>query len=418
MNKLRLGPPARFAALGAALLLMARAPAFAADYGLILVQSAQVAEEGVEFSADSIEYTLQGAPWLSMELGDAVALYFSAGVRVDREQGAWTFAPELYRFQAAFQVLSRLRIELGRFHYQDSLDGLVAAGLFDGLSFSLSLPGSRLFLGGQYAGFQYKKTARIAMNTADEALYLGEPDYSGIETFFDSYFASRRALAFLGWELDLLGGLFSLEALAQLDLNGRDVPLHTGYLMGRYTRPIGNLVQIDLGGAASLIQDGDEPLGLGFAGSAALGWLLPTRIPDELRFSFRGSSGESEGMVAAFCPVSTTTVGQVLRAPLPGLLSVDAAYALRVLRSLSLGIQGACLLRSDLSTYQDPALALGNNAVSYLVGEEAYAQLVWTPLSDLSFNLGGGVFFPNLRGTYVGGTPLRWRLNVGSTISF
>jgi hypothetical protein len=404
----------------AALLLLAPGAASALDYGLIFAQTAQAGERGADFSTDSLEYTLQAAPWLFVGLGDRVELYVSGGLRVDRIVDEWIFAPELYRFQAAFQVFPQLRIGLGRFQYRDSLDGLIAAGLFDGLSLSLDLPGGRLSAGGYYAGFQYKKTADIVMNAADAALYAGAVEYESPRTFADSYFAPRRALASLGWDMaDLLGGAFSLEALGQIDLTGRDSLLHTGYLMIRYARPLGNLVRFDLGGTASVLQEG-VPMALefSFAGSAALGWLLPTPFPDELRVSFRGSSGEFTDTFTAFHPVSTATVGEVLRAPLSSLMLADITYTLRILRVLSLGLQGACILRTDSRSYQDPAGELLNTSSSPLLGEEAYARLSWTPLSDLSFTLGGGVFFPNWGGAYVDQARIRWRISLGSLFSF
>jgi hypothetical protein len=403
---------------------LASGAAFAVDYGLILTQTAQTGEQGAEFSTDSLEYTLQAAPWLFVGLGDRVELSFSGGLRVDRVADEWIFAPEVYRFQAAFQVSPQLRIGLGRLHYRDSLDGLIAAGLFDGLSLSLDLPGGRLSAGGYYAGFQYKKTADIVMNAADAALYAGAVEYESARTFVDSYFAPRRALASLGWDMaDLLGGAFSLEALGQIDLTGRDSLLHTGYLMIRYARPLGNFVRFDLGGTASFTLEEDTSSEntfpeFSFAGSAALGWLLPTPFPDELRVSFRGSSGEFTDTFTAFHPVSAATVGEVLRAPLSSLMLADITYSLRILRSLSLGLQGACILRTDLSSYQDPAGELLNSSSSPLLGEEVYARLSWAPLSDLSFTLGGGVFFPNWGGAYADQARIRWRINLGSLFSF
>jgi hypothetical protein len=49
------------------------------------------------------------------------------------------------------------------------------------------------------------------------------------------------------------------------------------------------------------------------------------------------------------------------------------------------------------------------------LGGEAYAQLIWSPLSDVSFKLGGGAFFPGLGDTNPDATP-RWQVQLNMVL--
>jgi hypothetical protein len=381
----------------------------ALDYGLVLNQTIQ----GVD---RELEYSLNAAPWFSTVLGDSGDLYLSAGFRLERAKGQWDYVPEIHRFHAGFQLMPQFNLTLGRLPYQDSL-GFIASGLFDGLSLAVNFAKSRLYFGAYYTGLLYKKTANIAMNDADREQYNRTVDYGG--DFFESYFAPRRMLIALGWELpDLLGGELFLEGLAQIDCNGRSSLFHTRYLSARFNRSFGSYVQAELGGSLSLVEGGSGPVKVSFAGSASLGWFPGTPLTDELRLAVRGTSGDFDNGVTVFAPVTTISQGQILRAPLNGLMLFEAAYTVRLFQTFTLGIQGALMLRTDLQSYADPMNELDPGSSSYFLGREYYASLAWAPLSDISLNLEGGAFIPFQGGAFASGAHSRWRVGLGSVISF
>jgi hypothetical protein len=59
------------------------------------------------------------------------------------------------------------------------------------------------------------------------------------------------------------------------------------------------------------------------------------------------------------------------------------------------------------------------NANGFLLGEEFYAGVIWTPLSDLSFNISAIFFFPDNGpdSVYIRNTPMKWDLRLGLLIS-
>jgi hypothetical protein len=52
------------------------------------------------------------------------------------------------------------------------------------------------------------------------------------------------------------------------------------------------------------------------------------------------------------------------------------------------------------------------------LGGEAYAGLTWAPVSDVSFTLGGGAFFPQTGKAFAPDTAVRWRVALETILSF
>jgi hypothetical protein len=394
-------------------------PVFAVDYGLFLNQSAQLEGHGGKIS-DFSGYTLNGAPWLSIDAGETGTFYLSLGLNLEWIGAGFTAVPEINRFEAAFQPLPGIRLAAGRLPYQDSL-GFIASGLFDGFSFSMSMKNGRFFGGGYYTGLLYKKTANIGMTVPEREQYNLPVDYDG--SFFDNYFAPRRALLSLGGEFaGIFAGILSLEALAQLDCSGDESFLHTEYFMARMAMPLGSLFQTELGGTVSLVEQGpDAVVNMAFAASGALYWLPPTPVTDEARLTLRwssGTSGDPDDLVRSFLPVTTLSQGQVLRARLSGLMPIGLAYTMRPFEAFTFEAQGAYILRTDLLTFEDPVNELDLDSSSYALGGEIYFSATWTPFSDISWSLAGGAFFPQLGGAYARDAATQWRASLGCVISF
>jgi hypothetical protein len=91
---------------------------------------------------------------------------------------------------------------------------------------------------------------------------------------------------------------------------------------------------------------------------------------------------------------------------------LDAGYTARLHRTFSIDASVLYFLRTDAgATYTDiPGSA-------YTLGAELYGQAIWVPVSDISFILGGGAFFPGLGASDPGGKP-QWQVSLGSMISF
>jgi hypothetical protein len=387
-------------------LIFCAGAAGAQDYGLLLRQLG-VLTDGEESSYGDTEYTGTVIPWFAAPLGEQGDLYLSGGVSAELENEKWKPIPEAYRFEVSYRFSPGLRVAAGRLAYQDPLN-LIFGGLADGASAVLDLGENRLSAGAFYTGLLYRKAAYITMTPGDFDSYHDR----------ENYFASRRLVFSLGWEnpglFDTGRGL-TIEMIGQFDLNDEGYTIHSQYLPAKFTWPLLDHVNTELGGVLGLIEEDDNPA-FCFAASAGLLWLPPGAANDRLSFNAVFSSGAWNDRVKAFLPVSTIAQGKILRPKISGLALVEAAYMRRLHTALSAEVSAAYFFRTDTSVYADPELDAAS--LSPLLGAEVYGGLIFAPVSDVSFSLGGGVFIPKTGQSFIQEAPLRWRASLGTILSF
>jgi hypothetical protein len=380
----------------------------AQDYGLTL-RSLPVFTDG-DRPYGSFEYTGTASPWFAAPLGEQGDLYLSGGISAEYADEEWKPVPEVYRFEIAYRLGSGLRLEAGRLPYREPLN-LVMNGLIDGLALGFDLGKTRLSVGAFYTGLLYKKTARIVMSPGDYAAYDDE----------DVYFASRRLVFSLGWEIPALAdsdGRLDLGLTGQFDLNDEEGEgkVHSQYAFGKVTLPFLNYFNAELGAFLGMIEEDDRNPGFSFALSGGLAWLPPGGVHDRLSLNMAFSSGAWNDTVRAFLPINTIAQGKVLRPKLSGLALAELGYTARLHKSLSMEIQAAYFFRTDSRTYGDPDL--DRASLSPLLGGEVYGGLTWAPVSDISLSLGGGAFFPQWGKAFAPDTPARWRVSLETILSF
>jgi hypothetical protein len=390
--------------------LLCAGAAFSQDFGLTL-RSLPVFSNG-DKPYGNFEYTGIAVPWFTAPLGAQGELYLSGGISVVYANEEWNPVLELYRCELTYRFGPGLRLSAGRLSRREPLN-LVFNGLFDGFALDAGLEKTRLSMGVFYSGFIYKKTAYIVMSPGDYAAYDDE----------DNYFASRRLVFSLDWEIPApfdSGGAFNLGAIGQLDLNKLDdqingnTRIHSQYALVKYSQPISNIFNAELGVLLGGIEEEDSGAGFCYAASADLAWLLPGALND--RLSLRGAlaSGVQDG-VKAFLPINTIVRGKVLRPNFSGIALAEAEYTARLRPSLSAEIAAAYFFRTDSHTYSDPGLDL--NSLSPLLGGEIYGGLNWAPVSDIAFTLGGGIFLPQSGKAFAPDTAPRWRISLETILS-
>jgi hypothetical protein len=392
----------RLPLFGAALfLLFCSGPLFGADFGAALGANPEWQGAGAEI--DGV-YSFGLDPWFSASPHEKLDLYFSAGLSLRYEDEEWTLLPELGRFMLAAQILPRLGLELGRIRFGDP-NGLVATGLFDGLSLACELGGSRLSVGGYYTGFLYKGSADIYMTLSDTLEYQKPFDW---ENAVATYFASRRVLASLTWEAPALGGSphgLYVNGLAQFDLNGKEDSLHSQYLSARFRLSPLTALSLSAGGVLSLVEQGEGAMETGLALVFNADWSLPTAIQDlaSLGCSW-GSGGDSFGL-DLFRPLSSVGRGKILSLDLAGSMVVRVTYTLRPYETLSLALEGRYF-------FLDKGTDRG------ALGGELYGSAQWAPVSDLTLTAGGGAFFPGTGTILPSDAALQWLASAGLRVSF
>jgi hypothetical protein len=379
----------------------------AKDFGLIIDQTPGY-ESSEGFDNPGLEkFTLNGTvrPWFSTPLGEKADLYLSAGASIRYEKKEFTLAPEIFHTEFTFRPNEGQALKVGRIYYADPL-GFIAEGLFDGLSWETPLGTGDFSVGAYYTGFLYKRDAYITLSKDELASYDAPLEYGD---FLGSYFAPRRALAAVGYS-NLLGESlrFNLALLGQIDLRGAQDYYTSEYLVFKFTLPYKSIFVFDAGGTAELIETSGQGVQVSFAGELNFAWMPPTPLQDRVSLGARYSAGAWDGIpLAEFRPLTTESQGRVLRAKLSGLSVIEAGYRARLNTALALDLGLAYFIQNDLGSYQ----GIFASTEAYFLGGEAYAQLIWSPLADFSFTLGGGAFLPVLGNTSPGSKPL-WLVNL------
>ena len=106
----------------------------------------------------------------------------------------------------------------------------------------------------------------------------------------------------------------------------------------------------------------------------------------------------------------------MLRPEFSGIALIQSAYTARLHEALSADLSAAYFFRTDETAYSDSDMEPSTR--SPLLGGEMYGGLTWTPWSDLSVSLGGGVFFPQLGKYFKEDAGLKYRITLEAVLSF
>jgi hypothetical protein len=361
---------------------------FAYDFGLAFNQKFTVLGYG---SDTDFRYSGSMVPSISGLFGENSDYYISAGLEA-AYLDSLGFIPELLRTELTFRFRA-LEIKAGRIYYSDPLD-LIFSGIFDGARVSYESRFGNFYAGGWYTGMIYKKRLNIEMTAADRELTnapLNTDEYSS------SYYAPKRLIAGLGWEHLSLGGEPSGSAalLGQFDFTGEDSPVNSQYISAKAILPV-NSFSFSLGGGFQFIEQSGK-FGVGFMAELGIDFVPKISQNSKLSFLARYASGKAGGL-DAFLPVTTVNQGYILGPKLSEITMIQLDYTAPLHDTLSAGISSSYFIRNDLKTYSGYPLSgegSGENAGSFL-GNEFFVRLLWKPFSDISVNLGGGVFLPSL----------------------
>jgi hypothetical protein len=342
--------------------------------------------------------------------GDTGELYLSAGINLGVREDDVTITPELLRTDF-YYGFGPFGLRVGRMQYTDPL-GFIATGLFDGVRLTHRSTLGSFGIGVWYTGLLYKKNANIAMTGEEQDAYNVPVDYSD---FTKTYFAPGHLLASLDWEHPSIADMLRLDAaiIAQVDMSKYDDKYHSQYVSLKASLPVKSFV-FDLGGslelAESIPEEGDEDFNVAYALDLGVSWTLPTPFNSRLALTGRYFSGQTDGTMGAFVPVSNKFYGNILQARLPATSVIALDYTARINQAIGASLNVAYFMRTDRGTYMAWPVNIENNS-GYLLGLELFGQFVWSPFSDLQLRLGGGAFLPSL-GDAGPNEESRWRLEL------
>jgi hypothetical protein len=385
------------------------------DFGLLTNQYVSYGSSEIKDENNILEYRGDFLPRITFLLGDNSRLLISAGFALDYKNEKMTFIPELLNTELSLNF-GAVGIKIGRINYSDPL-GFIATGLFDGLQITHASKNGQLGFGFWYTGFLYKKNANIVMTMIDEEYYNELIDYGN---FAQTYFASRRLLAAIDWSHNSLAELLRLQIslITQRDLNYRSSAnskekLNSSYFSLKMGLPVGNVL-FELGGSLEALQPkpSDKDFMLAFAWEAGIYWTLPAKNSSRLSLTGYFYGGQTSDTISAFIPVTTIYYGQIFQPEMPGITVLRLNYSARLAQPLGVSVTAAYFVRNDLITYLNSYL--NNNG--YFMGGELYASFIWSPVSDVQFNLGGGVFIPSLGDAWAEKVN-QWRLDLTAVIA-
>jgi hypothetical protein len=376
---------------------------FSADFGLITGGYAAYLNSGVEYEGRII-------PRFSLPVGDNGDFLVTAAMSVGKDDDdEFYYTPELLR--TAFSLrFGEAGITIGRMHYTDPL-GLIADGLFDGVQFYYAGTAGTISAGAWYTGFLYKKTANITMTSKEMSSWYEPLDYGD---FADTYFAPKRAIASIDWEQPSLGDFMRLNAAitGQFDLNGGDETYHSQYVTLKAGIPAGRFL-IELGGSLEIAEA--EQVSIAWAGTAGISYALPSAFNSSLSLTLSLAGGKVNDTIDAFVPITTTYYGNVFQEKLSGLSVAGLNYTALFVPAFGASITARHFIRNDLGTYAGYPIPAGGSD-TYFLGTEFFARLLWSPVSDLQFNLGGGAFLPSL-GNVGTDQDMQWRVELTVVLS-
>jgi len=398
-----------------ALLFLAPVIAGAFDIGMAVDQTLARDGFGKKEENQKNDYQANILPWYSLLIGDSGDLHISAGLNLSYTDKEFLLIPELLRTEFSWRA-GGSRIKAGRIQYADPL-GFIADGLFDGAQFQYDSPSiGTLGFGAWYTGFLYKKRANIMLSPKDTEHYY--TPYS-LSDFFKTYFAPSRLMFAANWEHPSLFESIQLKVgvLGQADLTEMDSKnqYNSQYFTAKLGLPGPGLL-FEVGTGFELIEY-NEKTNIAFAGETGLYWTLPTQIPNRLSFTARFAGGiVDDTPIAAFTPITAKSQGNILGTRLSGVSVLGLDYMIRLHRTFSAGLTASYFMRSDTKTFRSYPIEDINTAVNrYILGPEFNARLIWSPLSDLRFTLGGGIFVPSL-GDVAPKAENKWRIEIGAVI--
>jgi hypothetical protein len=366
----------------------------AVDFGLITNVFTGLDNSGTAASEtdniNPLELKIDLLPRLSFLIGDNAELFLSAGLSWSPDEN---FVPEILRTEFSIRF-GNSGIRAGRITYSDPLSFIVS-GLFDGLHFYNNSAAGRFNAGVWYTGLLYKKHNEITMTSSDQELFYKTFTFDD----FDTYFAPKRMFAVLEWDHPSIGEFLHLNiaAIGQMDFNKTD-KYHNQFFILKAGIPVRSLL-FELGGAFEISQKSngnDFDIAMAYAGDFGLSWMLPTNIVSRLSLTGR-IAGEN------FTPITTKYFGSVIKEKMSGLSVISLDYLIRLSSTLGMNLTASCFIRNDQGTLTGPAT-------------ELFARLVWSPVSDVQFNLGGGAFLPFLSHTN-SDDKLEWRAELSAILA-
>jgi len=205
--------------------------------------------------------------------------------------------------------------------------------------------------------------------------------------------------------LDFIAGGYFDGAQAFYDTNFET--FNNVYLSAKAAMPIKQFI-VSTGLCIQTAKDFDDKTGIGLAGELGGSWITPTPFFSQLSLTGRYSNGKKNSIIP-FIPVTAKPQGN-LQANLSGVSALFLDYDAKLYPNVSAGLSASYFIRNSNI---DSVMSFYNSGSA--LGCDLFGRAVWNPFTDLSVNLGAGVFLPSL-GNADPDAGMQWRLELGLTL--
>jgi hypothetical protein len=165
-----------------------------------------------------------------------------------------------------------------------------------------------------------------------------------------------------------------------------------------------------------LITGDETEVTLALAGDIVVHWIPPLNFNSMLSFTGRFTGGVAEsGRMSTFTPITAISHGEILEAEIPGISILSLNYIARLHETFSASASISSFIRSDRGTFI--AYPVTDDSESgYILGTEFFGRVIWSPVSDMTINMGAGSFMPSL-GNVSPNADSRWRVTLAATFA-
>lgn len=347
--------------------------------------------------------------WFEINGSSMFNIKASGGYRFNYDDEEISHIPEFGAFYAHGSN-GTISYRLGRFSTED-MNGNLFSTILDGGRFSLQTSKVKIRAGAGFSGYVFNENSSVAMTSAD---------FTAISD--DALLAPPRLAEYAEAALYILPGDGALTAsfLAQQDLrDGNELDEGQGLLNSFYLSiglkgRLGRSIFYNLYGTGELgfynmtVDDRSLILGAG-AGGLKLDIPFNAVLNPYLSMDFYYSSGDSwdrtdhrgslmeenKTVISQYTPFSMENKGYVFSVGTGNLFYGDIAFSVTPFRGFSVQLASLTLFRSVDGPVAALSVSEDDSASSLYLGEELTLAMNFRPLSDVGFQIKGGVFLPN-----------------------
>ena len=347
--------------------------------------------------------------WTELDFHPFFNIKAAGGYRFSYDSGTISHIPE-FSALTFYGGNKSISYQAGRFNLSDQNNNLFGS-IIDGLEFNLQSQKIKISSGAGFSGLVFNKNSTVSMTSKDLDSSSG-----------GALLASPRIVEYAEASFFILPGDGALTAalLAQQDMRSSssivsgEGLLHSFYLNAGLKGRLGNSVFYNLYGTGevgmyNMVADNRTVLLVAGAGGLKINIPLNSIIKPLISVDLYYSTGDNwdrtdhqgstidpaKTMLNQYTPFTLQNKGYVYNVGVGNLFYGDVNFSISPFSFLSVTAGSLTLFRSVNGPVSTLPVDEATSSASLLLGEEITLVLNFRPMSDLGFQIKGGIFIPN-----------------------